>query len=284
MKIFLVGHSVVDMIIHKDGSRQDELKPGGLWHSVNGILPLLSQDDSLFTVTMVSDESMKVYGRNYETVSQEYFFRQSQVPQVTLTLLNNRERLEEYTNLQEKLPIGSVPFEGADGIFINMITGFDISAEDLGGIRNRTGAVLYLDIHSLARGVAEGYSRPLTKIKNPEQWLKNLDVVQCNEAESRMIFDETNEQSLAGRVLACGPEVFIITKGSRGARAYYRQRGETASVFISGIPVSVTTEVGCGDVFGSAFFYYYCKTKDVTRSLKKAVSHSAKFVETGFGL
>lgn len=284
MKFFLVGHSVVDSIIHKDGSRQNELKPGGLWHSVNGILPLLKKDDLILPVTMVSEESMNVYGKNYERVSQAYFTRSSQVPKVTLTLLNDRERLEEYTNLQEKIPVSHIPFAEGDGVLINMITGFDINTEDLRLIRETMSGPIYLDIHSLARGVTGGFSRPLAPITNPEEWLRLVNVVQCNEAESRMIFDEEDEQKLAQKVLGCGPELFIITKSSRGARAYYRGRGETASVYVSGKPVPVTTEVGCGDVFGSAFFYYFCKTKDITFSLKEAVSHSAGFVKTGFGL
>ncbi len=284
MKFFLVGHSVVDEIIRKDGSRQNKLKPGGLWHTVNGILPLLDKDDQIYPVTMVSEESMSVYGRNYESVNQRYFFRQNQVPKVTLTLLNDQERLEEYTNLQEKLPVEKIPFGEADGILINMITGFDISADNLRQIRGKTRGVIYMDIHSLARGVAEGYSRPLVRMKNPEEWLSQVDVVQSNEAESSMIFDENDEQKLASLVLGCGPELFVITKGSRGARAYYRHRGETASAYVKGKPVSVITEVGCGDVFGATFFYYYCKIRDVTICLERAVSQSGEFVRTAFGL
>lgn len=284
MRLFLIGHSVVDQIIHKDGTRQNEIKPGGLWHSVNGILPLLGEEDQIFPVTMVSDETMQVYGRNYQSVSQEYFTWREKVPKVTLTLLNDKERLEDYSNLQESLSIDSIPFETADGILLNMITGFDISREDLALLRSKTSCLIYMDIHSLARGVADGYSRPLRKIDHAEEWLALADVIQCNEAESGMLFDEADEQKLASRVLSCGPEVLIITKGSTGARAYFKHRSETASVFISAEQVAVFTEVGCGDVFGSAFFFHFAKTGDVTRSLINAVKHSGEFVKTGFGL
>jgi sugar/nucleoside kinase (ribokinase family) len=165
-----------------------------------------------------------------------------------------------------------------------MITGFDISLDDLRMIRVKTSGLIYMDIHSLARGVAEGYARPLQMIDRAEEWLAPVNAVQCNEAEARMLFDEEDEQKLAYRVLACGPEVFIITKGDKGARVYYRHRGEIASVFVSAEPVAVTTEVGCGDVFGSAFFFHYSKTRDAVFSLKMAVSHSGLFVKTGFGL
>jgi len=62
----------------------------------------------------------------------------------------------------------------------------------------------------------------------------------------------------------------IKTMGRVGARAYFRDRGEIASAFVTAIKSKALNQVGCGDVFGTAFFYSYISQRDLLYSLRFA--------------
>ena len=42
-----------------------------------------------------------------------------------------------------------------DGIFINMITGFDINQKQIEDVRKKFKGLIYFDVHTLSRGVSE---------------------------------------------------------------------------------------------------------------------------------
>lgn len=277
MKIYLIGHSVADRIIHADGSVQPEKKPGGLWHSVNGMLPLLSEQDTLFPVTLTDNENRPLFSANYTRCSQSYIRETEHLPTVTLTLSQTGERKEEYTNLQERININDMAFADADGVLINMITGYDLLPEDIEKISREFKGPIYMDIHSLARGVDENMARPHRPIPDPQKWLQHITVLQANEQEAITIYPGT-EHEAAKFVLAQGVKYFLVTKGKFGVRMYFEHRKETASVFLPGKKVLPKTEVGCGDVFGVVFYFHFLKNITPQKCLSKAIEISGNFV------
>ncbi|CUS83495.1 PfkB family carbohydrate kinase, partial [Candidatus Kryptobacter tengchongensis] len=59
--------------------------------------------------------------------------------------------------------------------------------------------------------------------------------------------------------LDLGVKVMVITKANLGATVYYFANG-LKRVDLKAFEVDVVDPTGCGDVFGSAFFYRYSKT------------------------
>ncbi len=277
MKIYLIGHSVVDRIIHTDGSEEPFKKPGGLWHSVNGLLPFVSQDDSVHPITLTDRSNASLFEGVYSRCRGEHIMQTERLPTVTLTLSAAGERKEEYTNLQERIDISRIDFSGADGVFINMITGYDLLPENIEMIRNTFTGDIYMDIHSLARGTDENLARPHRPVPDIHQWLKHISILQANEEEAKTIYTGS-ENEIARFVLSIGVEFFLVTKGSAGVRMHFLHKNEPASLFYPAKKVIAKTTVGCGDVFGAVYYITYLRTQDALTSLRTAVKTAADFV------
>ena len=65
-------------------------------------------------------------------------------------------------------------------------------------------------------------------------------------------------------------------------KVYYLNNKEVASFFIAAKKLEQVQSVGCGDVFGSAFFYNYIRNHDVRLSLQQAIYNSELFVAGKF--
>ena len=60
---------------------------------------------------------------------------------------------------------------------------------------------------------------------------------------------------------------------------YFKNQNEIASYFVAVRKINNPNIIGCGDVFGSSFFYSYIRNKNAIDSLTKAVLKSEQFVE-----
>lgn len=65
--------------------------------------------------------------------------------------------------------------------------------------------------------------------------------------------------------------MLIITKGSRGATVYsILNISEVSRIDVAPIKITSKNSVGCGDIFGATFFYFYIILLDIDEALKKA--------------
>ncbi len=272
MKLLTIGTAVQDTIIEGPETRYS---PGGIVYTVLALSSHLEEDEELFLASALPESLPETISKAFRKVKFYYITPAPAAPSVTLTLYKDKERDEKFDYCD--IPI-TVPLEGInrfDGILINMITGFDITLETMKGLRSAYKGIIYMDIHSLSRGVDESFRRKFRPIPDAEEWLGCIDVVQCNENELRTLSDRPDENEIIKFVLGAGVKYLLVTKGGKGARMFFYENGVLKSLYASPPAVNVITNVGCGDVFGGAFFYYFVKTKNVFNSFYRAIQSSA---------
>jgi len=267
MKLLITGHSVVDRISHRGN---EELKPGGIFYSTIALRYLAEQDDKIFLCTSVCKKDEYLFKDIYELVDIGYSHYVNNIPTVKLTIYDDKERDETYHNIIQNLVLPMNELNNFDGIFINMITGFDINLKQMEEVRKEFNGLIYFDVHTFSRGVSNDMKRNFRRIQTFDKWAKNIDLLQVNEEEIQTISDEKNEIDIVREMFSYGIKILIVTKDEHGARAYFIEENEIKSVFISAIKVKVLNKVGCGDVFGAVFFYNYIRKADIIDSLMAA--------------
>jgi len=274
MKLLLIGHSIID---HFEEKGRFFTMPGGIFYSVTGILELKNNLDQIYLLTGWNEKSFHLFQKKYDYVDLTYSEEIIEMPEVVL-VVNENDREETYKNLSCNLNINKIDsWNIFDGILINMITGYDLTLEQMNVIRTKYNGLIYLDLHTLSRGVNSGLERVYRPVPNVKDWLKCIDVLQVNQFELNTIFDDTNEIDKINKILHYGPKIILVTKGKRGATAYYEENENLVTINLPAESVTVRNTIGCGDIFGSVFFYSYLRSKNVLDSLKLANNYAALF-------
>ncbi|NJD21805.1 MAG: carbohydrate kinase family protein [Melioribacter sp.] len=268
MKIILIGHSIID---HYEGIDEKKSSPGGIFYSTIGINSIRKSADQIYLLTGWNRNSFSLFENLYSKVDLDRTNELINMPEVYLKVSGESEREEVYKNVAENLSVDNVSdWNIYDGVLINMITGSDILLQQLKYIRKRFKGKIYIDIHTLSRGIDNKMKREFRPIPNIEEWLACIDILQCNENELKTIVQYQNEVNSAYRILSSGPNILIVTKGDSGARVYYRSDGEVKNLIVDAIKVNQVNKIGCGDIFGAVFFYTYISTNDILVSLNAA--------------
>ncbi|PJB00630.1 MAG: hypothetical protein CO128_00005, partial [Ignavibacteriales bacterium CG_4_9_14_3_um_filter_30_11] len=76
-------------------------------------------------------------------------------------------------------------------------------------------------------------------------------------------------------ILDKGTKYLIKTMGDKGTRVYMKDGKEIKSLFISANRIEEGTTVGCGDIFGSVFFYNYIKGENLKNIISKSNKSAA---------
>ena len=268
MKILLIGHSIID---HFDESGVQISHPGGIFYSTLGVLSLTEPEDEIFLLTGGNQNSFYLFEKLYSKTNLIYVNMIQEMPEVVLKTSGEGEREETYKNLSSQLSIDLVmDWDQYDGILINMITGFDISLDQLKTIRKNFNGTIYFDVHTLSRGVGLNMKREFRPIPQINEWLSNVDILQCNENELKTIIPNKIENESAFEILEYGVKIVIITKGDKGAHLYFGSDDKMKTNFIEAVKINTVNKIGCGDIFGAVFFYSYISTRDVSKSLMLA--------------
>lgn len=273
MKLLIIGHSVAD-IIDKDGTKI--IQPGGLYYTASAIKNLASSYYGIFLCTQIDDKYYHLYKEVYESFDLAFTEKVSSIPVVELTLSGHFERKEHYKNISNSLGVDFKRLSEFNGILINMITGFDISLEQLRNIRQSTKALIYFDVHTLSRGLDENMHRNFRLIPDFNKWAENIDIIQCNEHEIFTLSEKQNEYEIIEELFNFGVKIVCLTKGASGVKIFYSHKNEIASFFRAVKKISNNNKVGCGDVFGATFFYGYISYGNIFKAAELA-SSSAEF-------
>ncbi len=267
MKYGMVGHLCLDVIHLSDGS--DVQSYGGIFFSLASLANIVDDDDLIYPVFGVGEIDYDKFIERisiYQNVITDGIYKfPGLTNRVHLFYQDKQERTECSVHIAK--PIGFEKIKklldiGVDGIFINMISGFDVEFETLKLIRENFDGYIHFDIHSLTLGVDEKNVRFRRRINNWDEWLKNADTVQMNEFEAKSIGEEGwDDDTLAKNILSLGVKAVLITRANLGATVYYLEDG-FKRVDLRAYEVEVVDPTGCGDVFGSAFFYKFSKTGD----------------------
>ncbi|MFI5262984.1 MAG: PfkB family carbohydrate kinase, partial [Candidatus Kapaibacterium sp.] len=171
-----------------------------------------------------------------------------------------------------------VDLASLDGLFINMISGFDISLDTLKWIRSQTKAYIHLDIHALVLGELsndENIPRKISGVKNWREWVTNVDSIQMNEMESDWFgAPETfSEKMLLAEIRKLSeetgsPKTVIITRAERGATSFDFVHEKIWNK--EPVKREIINTTGSGDVFGAL----YTLTKTLGTSEQEALWHA----------
>lgn len=275
MKLLVIGHSVLDFI--KD-SEADKISAGGIFYAVSALNRICNKDDEIFLCTQYDEESFKYFKPEYDKIKKDYLQKVEKIPRVHLNLFTDKERHEYYENITNNLKTDFTDLKELDGILINMITGFDITLEQLCKIRDHYAGVIYIDVHTLSRGLGDNYKREFRRIPDFNNWAKNVDVIQVNQSELFTLSDRNTEVEIISEIFSYGVKILCVTKGDIGAKIYFKKSKEIISYFIAAKKIKNPNVIGCGDVFGASFFYSYIRNKNEIDSLNQAVALSEKHV------
>jgi sugar/nucleoside kinase (ribokinase family) len=279
MKLLVIGHSVLDFI--KLDSEQ-LISAGGIFYTISALNRLKSDEDEIFLCSQFDDETYNYFKPEFEKVNNKFLQKVEKIPRVHLNLQKDKERHESYENITNSLSLDFSDLNSFDGILINMITGFDITPDQLMQIRKNYTGLIFIDIHTLSRGIAKDFKREFRLIPEFESWAKCLDIIQVNQNELYTLSHKKIEMEIVEELFGCGVKILCVTKGEVGAKVYFKNQNEIASYFVAARKIIKPNIIGCGDVFGASFFYSYIRNKNAVNSLTNAVTNAELFVENKF--
>ena len=289
-RIGIIGAPCIDEIITPAG-KTAELALGGVLYSYAAMerfatvhklevefipLTFVSQLDTQLLVPLYSE--LKHFNFDHAPRTQELSNR------VQLVYSDDIHRTEHCPHILPELKPEHLSKEllgSLEGLFVNMISGFDISVETMKYIRAHTKAFIHLDVHALVLGDLSfdpAKPRRFTGVKQWREWVTSVDSVQLNEKESDWLGapEITSEMELLRQTKLLSkkkgaPKSMIVTRGERGATLFDFTEEKIWNKTPE--PVEVKNTTGSGDVFGGVFTV--CKT--VGTADQEALWHAETF-------
>ena len=276
MKLLVIGHSVLDFI---KSDKTVQKSAGGIFYTISTLNRLKNNDDEIYLCSQFDDETYEFFSSEFDKVNKDYLQKVEKIPRVHLKLYKDEERHERYENITSNLAVEINDIEKFDGILINMITGFDITLVQLQGIRKKFKGKIFIDVHTLSRGLDEDFKRNFRVIPDFYKWAECLDIIQVNQSELFTLSQKKNELEVVEEMFNAGVQIICVTKGILGAKVYFKHSDEIISHFSAARQINSTNAIGCGDVFGASFFYSYIRNNNVMDSLSNAIATAEFFLE-----
>jgi sugar/nucleoside kinase (ribokinase family) len=283
MTITVIGHLSVDEI-HPPAGQTDKTVHedlGGIIFSLSTLAALAGPKDTIHPVFGVGD-------KDYETVKQRleefpnvdpggiFKFKGDTNRVLFFEAENKDSRVECSKSIADPITFNRIkPYLDTDGILINMVSGSDITLETMDKIRmavRDSKTPIHFDFHSLTLGIdpeLKRFRRPLTDWR---RWCFMLSSIQMSEQEALGLtaehFDET---TLVNHLMPLMVNALLFTRGERGVTAILQDNKKlTRHDFAATVPGPAVDTIGCGDVFGAAFFQHYLRQKDFVRATEFA--------------
>ena len=149
--------------------------------------------------------------------------------------------------------------EGLDALYVNFISGFELSLEVAQRLRGGVAGPTYADLHSLFLGVDDGGRRFHRPLEDALSWCRAFDAVQVNEDELAQLAADTGDPwAWAHWSVGEGVKELLVTMGSEGAaRVGPPETGGEEGAEVLRVATSDPgggDPTGCGDVWGATFF------------------------------
>ena len=149
-----------------------------------------------------------------------------------------------------------------DAIYVNFISGFEMTLETAQHLRHGFDGPLYADLHSLMLGVTRDGLRVPQRLDDAAAWFGCFDAVQMNEDELHQIGDDP--MAVAATAMREGVRLLVVTLGAGGSvyfttgdpNAWGARRAMTGTghpvvtARVAAPAAEVVDPTGCGDVFG----------------------------------
>ena len=178
---------------------------------------------------------------------------------------------------------------GLDGLYVNMIAGFELDHETVTTLSHRFDGPRYVDLHSLVLGVAPDGRRVPRTPAHREAWLGAFHVIQMNRRELALMAGAGEPESLARDAVRRGARAVVVTRGPEGATWFARADAPlgqspdpTAEVRSGRVPASdawtAGDPTGCGDVWGATCFLSLLRGERLSSAVEDANRAAARNV------
>ena len=275
----------MDVFHLPDGS--EEKKLGGIYHSIAALANLATDRDTIFPLFGVGEndfpvlrETLSQY-KNVDTSGMFQFPGESNHVHYYSDSPNERS-----FNVSQPIPFQHIKkFLNVDAVYVNMISGNDVSVNTFDEIRleiRGKKTPLHLDMHCLTLAVQEDGTRVRKAVSDWRRWCFMTDSIQMNEEEAaELSLEHYNDELLAKQMMPLMVKALVITRGEKGATIYQDQHKQ---LLTAEIPNEKNTDpistLGSGDIFGVSFLYAYLKKKNYTDAAmfaQQSAAYSTKF-------
>ena len=205
---------------------------GGIYYTTLALNSLKCENDEIFLCSQFDDKTYNYFSFEFEKINKKYLSKVNTIPKVHLSIFKDKEREELYENITNKLVMDFKDLNQFDGILINMITGYDITLDQLNQIRNCFNGIIYFDVHTFSRGLDENYKRNFRFIPEFNKWASCIDIIQSNQMELFSVSKRKSESEIVFELFEFGIKIVCVTKGKLGAKVYFNKSNETKSYFI----------------------------------------------------
>jgi hypothetical protein len=277
MKFVLVGHFSLD--VHHPGEGEEVERPGGLFLAAAMLSSRAGRGDVIVPICGIPREEFARVAAAFEElpgVSPEGLFKIDG----PMHRVHQFDRPDGPSVVCVKDFAAPIPYERirrhveADGLLVNMLSGFDITLETLDQIRiaaREEKTWLHLDVHNLTLGVNERHERFRRPVETWRRWAFMIDTVQMNEEEAGALDATTHDEgTLVGHMLTLGVRGVVVTRGARGLTVFTDEQKHLRREELSFPDTNGRAITGAGDRFGAAFLYNVLTMKDIAASARSA--------------
>lgn len=276
MTITVIGHLCVDEIhpSHNTGSEKNSrVGFGGIFFSVATLASIAGPNDTIHPVFGVGEkeyEDFKKATEQFPNVDMTGVFKiKGNTNRVHFFQEEGQNNRTECSNhISEPIPYSKIkPFLDTDGVLINMVSGFDITLETMDAIRmaiRDARTPIHFDFHSLTLGIDQNSKRFRRPMTDWRRWCFMLNSIQMTQDEALgLTAEQYDEPTLVNQLMPLMVNALVITRGERGTTVIVQENKKlTRNEFVPTSFGPAVDTIGCGDVFGAAFFYHFLRNKD----------------------
>ena len=176
---------------------------------------------------------------------------------------------------------------GLDGLYVNLISGFELDLETVGRLDASFSGRRYLDVHSLVLAVDDDGHRSPRRPDRPEAWLDPFHLIQMNQNELAILAGDGDPEDLPRAAVRRGARAVLVTRGPDGAAWFAPSPDgapdEGAGVRTGVVPLDTTGSTGdptgCGDVWGATCFVHLMKGSPLTTAMEASNRAAARNVD-----
>jgi hypothetical protein len=296
-RLGVIGTMVWDTIYGRGEEQVPVDEWGGISYALAGLEAALPEDWEIVPLIKV--------GRDLAPQANEFLAaltrrpsaaRFIEVPEpnnrVTLHYLSDERRTEQLSGGVpgwEWSELGSL-VRDLDAIYLNFISGFELTLETAQHLRHGFAGPIYADLHSLLLGVSGDGTRVPQPLPHVARWFGCFDVVQLNESELALIGEEP--MAVAATAFEQGVRLLVVTLGPEGAVyfavppfEFHTARAAAAggqpirTARVAAPPVADALDpTGCGDVFGGTMVAQLVRGLDPEAAVASANAAAARNV------